>query len=114
MGVVSGNASMSRKRSDSPPTAANTTTARMTTKRCRSEKSMIQFNTAAVLRFPYFASMRLVAVRTAATGSQIAFEQLRLQHDAVLAGDYFPGNETSNDLRQVSFLHPGTHRTHMK
>src|SRR5262249_2417635 len=102
-GVVSGKASRSRWRMEkTPPTAKASATPR-TRRRCRSEKSMIQFNTGLVL-----PENEAEGVADGPTGplfvapsalAQLGLEEFRLEDAAALAGDDFPRQHAGQEFR---------------
>src|SRR5581483_5516824 len=106
-GVVSGKASMSRRTIDTAPKAAAATAARMTAKRWRSERSMIQFSTSTTP----FGGRR--GNRHSPTGllfvapsplAQAAPEQFGPQRGAALHRDQFAGQDACDDLRMAVVL----------
>ena len=85
------------------PTAASASDARITSSRCRSEKSMIQFSMQRSLRRSQSRLGRLLAscaFAAAAAGAEVALQQLRFEHHAVLAGDHFARQQAGDDLRR--------------
>src|SRR6266849_3484262 len=104
-GVVSGKASMSRWASAKTPAAALAATARITQKRCRSEKSITQFSTGlpphgVVAGSP--TGLLLLAVRSAL--AEIVLEQLRAEHAAASGRDDLARQHAGDDLGVVVVL----------
>src|SRR6476620_8487792 len=58
--------------------------------------------------------LALVAIRAAAARSQVAFEQLCFQHDAVLAGNNFAREQARDDFGGVSVLYTAPYRADVK
>src|SRR5262249_56955742 len=113
-GVVSGKASMLRRRSDNAPTTTKTTVPRITRKRCRREMSMIQLSTGfPPCREPVPRSLTArtgLLVSAPSARAQAVLQQFRPQGRAVGGRDHFPREHAGDDLGVLPVRHPRQYR----